>query len=192
MSEALLRWAGIGLLLVAVVGCSGVRVRTDFDDSVSFEAMQRYAWVEPPEYERNDPFADNGLLRKRLREAIHTELATRGYRFVEEPAEADFLITYSVVLDDRLRVEGGSGYVGDGYYYGHRGYGSVYSSPSVRNYQESTLVIDVLEPEESGLVWRGWASGVVGTRDRNRSNETLERGVRRILSRFPPPPPDSA
>ena len=37
-------------------------------------------------------------------------------------------------------------------------------------------------------MWRGWGTGMLGTRDRVRSPEVLEEGVRAILERFPPQP----
>lgn len=35
-------------------------------------------------------------------------------------------------------------------------------------------------------MWRGWGTGMLTTRDRDRDPETLERGVRAILDAFPP------
>ena len=65
-------------------------------------------------------------------------------------------------------------------------WGSVYSTANVRNYQESTLILDLLRPADEALVWRGWGSGIVRTRDRDRGQALLEKGVRAILDEFPP------
>jgi Domain of unknown function (DUF4136) len=178
----------LGLVVIAMAGCSGIRVSTDFDRSISFENFQRYAWLEPPKVEGASPFADNSLLRKRLRTAVETHMAVRGFRLVENPEDADFLVTYSVDLSDRIRDDG-SVSVGVGGYR-HYGYGGLYTSGGIRNYQESTLIIDIVDPAAENLLWRGWASGVLGTRDRNRSDERIDAGVKRILDRFPPDPPD--
>lgn len=179
-------FAGILVLSLLAAGCQSTRVRTDWDPSLSFEGFERFAFLEPAESEGADPFADNSLLRKRLRLAIENGLAARGYRAVDDPTQADFLATYSVVLDDRIRDYGSSG-LG---FYGNRrygyGYGSIYSSPGITEYQESTLIIDLLDPKTEELVWRGWSSGLVGTRDRHRSDQRLNRGVQQILKRFPP------
>lgn len=182
--QSALRFTGILLLVALLVGCQTLTVRTDFDPSASFEQRQRWAWLEPPLIEGRDPFADNTLLRKRVRSAVEAALSARGYREVAEPEAADFLVTYSVILDERVRVDGGTA-IGIGAY-DRFGYGRVYSGPSVRNYQESTLIIDVLEPETRDLIWRGWAGGVLDTRDRERSRTRLQDGVRQILEEFPP------
>lgn len=176
------------LCLLLSAGCNTIKVRTDWDHSLEFDGMRRYHWVEPPPVPGASPFADNTLLRKRLRQAIEMKLADRGYRFVDSREAADFLVTYSVVLEERVRVDGvstGGGYVGPRY----AGFGTVYSSGSVRNYQESTLIIDFLDPATDDLVWRGWGSGVLSTRDRDRGQQRIEDGVRQILAEFPPDPP---
>ena len=93
-------------------------------------------------------------------------------------------MTYSVILDELLRVDGVSSSVGGGFGRGTAGFGSVYSTANVRAYQESTLIIDVLEPTTEALIWRGWGMGIVRTRDRDRNQ--LDEGVRAILDKFPP------
>jgi len=181
------RWIGLVMLFVLVMGCRNLAIHTDFDPTVGFASLQSFAWLEPPEVEGADPFADNTLLRKRLRAAIEIALGARGYRPVEDPEEADFLATYSVIMEEDIRDNGS---IGVGGYGGYRryGFGGVYSSPSIRVYQESTLVIDLLDPQSKDLLWRGWGTGIVGTRDRMRSDERIREGVRRILDRFPPDP----
>jgi len=178
-----LAYAGVAVLLWAA-GCHSVRVQTDYDPSASFSEMKAFAWLEPPEVEGADPFADNTLLRKRLRSAIELGLVARGFRLMKSAEEADFLATYSVILAERIRDDG-SWRVGYGAYRSY-GYGVGYSSPHIHNYQESTLLIDVVDPKSGDLLWRGWGSGVVGTRDRKRSDDRLNGGVRQILDRFPP------
>lgn len=176
-------------LLSGGLGCNTIRVWTDFDHSASFTDLQRYAWLEPPKVENVSPFADNTLLRKRVREAIESEMTARGFRRVETPEEADFLTTYSVELSEVIRDDGSIGYAAGGYY-GYGGAG-IYSNPGIRNYQESTLVIDVLAAESQALLWRGWASGLTDTRDKSRGDKRIELGVKKILGKFPPPPPSS-
>ena len=76
--------------------------------------------------------------------------------------------------------------VGAGFRNGGVGLSSVVSTTSSSGYQESTLLIDVLDPESNDLIWRGWATGIVQTRDRDRGTERLLEGVRAIFKAFPP------
>ena len=172
-------------LAIGLVGCQTFNVRTDWDPGASFDAFHRYSWVEPPKVEGTSPFADNTLLRKRVRFAIEARLNERGFESTDGRSDADFLVTYSVILEERLKFRG---YATTGGFYRtyYGGFGSIHSSASLRNYQESTLIIDFLDPTNDDLVWRGWGTGIVRTRDRNRAHGRLEKGIEAILKAFPP------
>jgi len=186
---AALRLGVLGLFLSLVLGCHSIRVYSDWDPEIPLRSLERFAWLEPPDTEGANPFADNSLLRKRLRSALHDTLAARGYREVESFEEADFLVTYSVILDEGIRVDGtySAGYGG---YRGH-GFGASYAGTYVRNHQDSTLIIDLLDPNSRDLIWRGWGSGMLPTRDRRPNERRLSSGVHQILNRFPPDPPEA-
>ena len=181
--------------LVGLMACQSFNVRSDWDESVSFDGYRRYHWLEPPVTPGSDPFADNSLLRKRVRNAIEANLTGRGFTAVEDPAQADFVVTYGVVVDEKLRVTGGGATAIGGYGYGYGrwpvGVGGVYGGTDVRDYQEAVLLIDFLAPESRELVWRGWGSGFLQTRDRSRGQKRFEAGVKAILDAFPPKRPRS-
>ncbi len=178
------------LMLPALTACRTFNVRSDWDDSVSFSRYARYAFLEPKEVEGADPFADNDLLRKRIRSAIEANLKARGFEAVADPADADFVVTYGVVMDEKLRVTGGGATAIGGYGYGYRrwpvGIGGLYGGGDVRDYQEATLLVDFLEPASRVLVWRGWGSGFIQTRDRDRTQSQFQAGVKAVLDAFPP------
>lgn len=172
------------LLLVSLLcfACAGIAVRTDFDADADFAGLQRFAWLEPPVVEGGDPFLDNTLLRKRVREAVARELEARGYQRVEDPEDADFLATFHVTIEERLRVHQ---YPDVGYYGFHGrwvywGGGSTYA----QTYEEGTLILDLIRQRDRQLVWRGWGSGAVPTVDTDR--ERIDLAVEKILERFPP------
>ena len=196
MRSLLRRFRLLGLALVLLVGvtsCRSFRVRSDWDEAVAFDGLRRYAWLEPPVVAGADPFADNSLLRNRVRAAIETNLTGRGFERVENPADADFLVTYGVLLDEKLKVNGGvttyGGYAGYGPW--PIGMGATYGSYGVRTYQDSTLIIDFLNPASQDLVWRGWASGILQTRDRDPGSRRFEGGIKAVLDAYPPKKPDT-
>lgn len=89
-------WIGRVGRLVALAGamslfgrCAPLRIETDYDPEVAFEAMRTFAWIDSagPERDREQsPF-----LARRLRRAVDAVLRDRGFR----PAEngADLLVT---------------------------------------------------------------------------------------------------
>jgi len=172
-------------MLIAIVGCRTYRVKTDWDRSVALDGLSSFYFEAPPESEGADPFADNSLLRKRIRLAVEAVLSERDFRSASSRESADLVLTYVVILNEEMRSSGYSTTAGGAYRRGGA-FGQVYSTTDVRTFQESTLILDLLDPSSDDLVWRGWGIGIVGTRDRNRGQEKIEKGVRAILAEFPP------
>jgi len=177
-------------ILVALPGLSGcaTRVRSDFDREVVFSHYKTFDWIAPPvrasEGElRSDPegpFARNSLLDKRIRAAVNSKLRARGFQYVEG-GESNFRLNYHVTFKDKL-VGSGSDFGYTGRY--HRGAFSSGFNWSVRQYQEGTIIIDIVDRAKDQLVWRGWM--VSRNRDGNYDEAEINRAVNQILMRFPP------
>ena len=93
------------------------------------------------------------------------------------------------MLEEELRVDSTGAGVGFGAAGWNRPYGTgLVGSTTARidNYQEATLLLDVLDPATGDLAWRGWGRRMLSTKDRTRSDERLREGVAAILDRFPP------
>jgi hypothetical protein len=170
--------------LFLVASCARMRVRTDYDRQVDFEQYRSFAWVDAPERPDPNPFEDNSLLRKRVREAVQAEMVRRG--FVSVPVEdADLLVTFHVVVQDRVRSRGSGGFVFVDRHAGHDGVDAVVGATNdVYSYQEGTLILDLIDPDLEQLVWRGWGRNAVPTTDIE--TDRVDLAVTQILTRFPP------
>lgn len=173
------------LLAWLTLGCVGVQARSDFDPNARFEDYRSFAWLseEPgtlaagPGTEDLDP-----LLARRIHEAIEGQLEARGYRKLDDPAAADFVVSFSLGSREKIEIQS-SPTLAAGYY----GYGGWYAGTSVSatSYTEGTLSIDVFDGSSHLAVWHGWAS--------KRLDQTTDRAalvdevVSAILARFPPP-----
>jgi hypothetical protein len=176
--------AGVVSLLV-VAGCTGLHVRTDFDENLDFQGRTAYAWLEPPvleaplpEGEAPDPFARNSLLDGRVRAAVDRTLGAEGFRISEE--DPAFQLQYYVVLRDKTKIR-----TSPSAYYGSRrgGYGGLGGATSY-DYQEGTLIIDFIDARTGRLAWRGW--GVGTNREGYYDAARIEESVQKILAEFPP------
>ncbi len=177
-------------ILVALPGLSGcaTRVRSDFDREAVFSQYHTFDWIAPPIRASEDelrsdpegPFARNSLLDKRIRAAVTSKLRARGFRYAEG-GESDFRLNYHVTFKDKLAGSGSDfGYTGRY----HRGAFSSGFNWSVRQYQEGTIIIDIVDRAKDQLVWRGWM--VSRNRDGNYDEQEIARAVEKILTRFPP------
>jgi len=177
-------------ILVALSGLSGcaTRVRSDFDRETAFSYYNTFDWIAPPvraseeemQSDPEGPFTRNSLLDKRIRAAVDRNLEARGFRYLEG-GESNFRLNYHVTFRDKLVGSGSEfGYAGR-YYRG--GFSSGFNW-SVRQYQEGTIIIDVIDRARDQLVWRGWM--VSRSLDGNYDEAEINHAVDKILMRFPP------
>jgi hypothetical protein len=177
-------------ILVALSGLAGcaARVRSDFDREVVFSYYHSFDWIAPPVRASEDelrvdpegPFARNSLLDKRIRSAVNSRLRARGFRYIDD-GNSDFRLNYHVTFKDRLVGSGSDfGYVGRY----RRGAFSSGFNWSVRQYQEGTIIVDVVDRKLDQLVWRGWITK--RNRDGNYDEAEINETVNKILKHFPP------
>jgi len=176
---------------LAAAGCTHLKIETDYDSGFDFEQLRTFAWLdppltstpeEPPVVDLIDPFARNSLLDKRVRRAVERELLARGYRKVQGETP-DFAVQYHVILKDRLKIR--SYPTGRfGYYSYPYGYGGSVGGVSSYNYQEGTLIVDVIDARTQQIAWRGWAVGP--NRKGYYTDATVDDAVKRVIERFPP------
>ena len=186
-NRTLLATIAILVALPVLSGCA-TRVRSDFDREAVFSNYNTFDWIAPPvraseEEVRSDlegPFARNSLLDKRIRAAVNQNLEARGFRHAEGD-ESDFRLNYHVTFSDKLAGSSSNiGYLGRY----HRGAFSSGFNWSVRQYQQGTIIIDIVDRAKDQLVWRGWM--VSRNRDGNYDESEITRAVDKILTRFPP------
>jgi len=159
-----------GLLAAALLqGCSAVRVETDFDRAADFSGHRTYRWIEHEKHDDENPLMRDALIRSHVRGAVDEELAAKGYSRIET-GNPDFLVAYFFVTRNRVDVHR------HGYHW--------YPYTSVRRYKEGTLIIDIVDPRERQLIWRGWATGAL--RGREYARDDIERSVKKMFARYPP------
>ncbi|HSC88255.1 MAG TPA: DUF4136 domain-containing protein [Polyangiaceae bacterium] len=174
------RAAVLSLVLAAtvvplLVACgSNVQVKTAFDKSKDFGRYRTFAMLEPNKPVRsNDPDVDPFVLQ-RLRQIIYARLLKRGYTPVARE-QADMLVHVLAGVKERVELNSTSYY---GYAWRGPAFGYTYDQ-----YQEGTVVIDLIDTKENAVVWRGaGVRRVVSAPD----NAELAEVVDRILGEFPP------
>jgi len=174
------------LPLAALVGCSGIRIDTDYDPAADFSTLKTWAWVPASARRGGDPRIVNDLVDARIRAAVEAGLASRGYRKVS--SGSDFVVTYHAGLERKIQVDrlyGSGGYYPyrDWHYYGG-------GETVVREYDEGTLLLDVIDAKQKTLVWRGSARAVVDEAATPEQREAkIRAAVEKMLDRFPPQGP---
>ena len=174
------RIAVAALLLAA---CSSVQVSTDYDPATDFAVLRAYAWLPRKAGASGDPRLDSSLLNERIRNAVEVQLAERGHRKVAS-GQADFLVAYHTAVERKIDVD--TIYRGYGYGTHSWGWGAGHETV-VYDYDQGTLVLDVLDPKAHRLLWRGSAKAVVSEESTpEKRTKLINEAVAKLLEQFPP------
>lgn len=175
-------------LLVAAVLCACANLDTsyDYDPSADFSSYRTFDFFPGGREVSGNPTLDTPFVDDRIRAALLSSLAQKGYRRVEDRSP-DFYVNYHLSVREKISSSNVNLHYGVGTVGSWGGVGIGTSTPSIRQYEEGTLVIDAIDGASRALVWRGTGSGAL---DRNPTPESTTRGVQRaveeILQRFPP------
>ncbi len=184
--------ASLAALATLLGGCATVSVGYDFDPQANFADLRSYAWIDEPREPTGDPRIDgNTLLESRVREAVDRALGQRGY-VKDVSGEPDFLLNFFVTLDERTSVRTLNRYYGYGpgwaWGYGYRYAPYGWSETYVYEYDEGTLILDVVGSDSRQLIWRGSGTDLLSLQSTpERRQEDLDRVAEAILENFPPP-----
>ncbi len=176
--------------LFIIWGCSSLAYKTDFDPDIDFSTYKTYMWYAG-KMPAGDALNANPLVKKRVAAAIDKALQAKEYSIGTEDAY-DFVVIIHAGTREKTQITS-YGYSGYGYgrygrgWGGYGGYGGHYGGTDVYQYDETTLVIDIMDAKKKEMVWRGTVTGVVKENpDREEQEENIKNVVEKMLSDFPP------
>jgi hypothetical protein len=170
------------LLLVAVsasvlAGCAAMTVGAHLEGVASFSGYQTFAWGPRDALPTGDPRLDGNIFfRDHVEGAIEKQLAMRGLRLMLISESPDLLVHYHANVRQRIDVE-----ATDRLY----GYSSGNYEPDVVEFEQGTLVVDVVDARTNRLIWRGWAQDSVNVDDSDRLHRQIDEAVPRMFRQFP-------
>ena len=173
------------IMALGAVGCSSLDVHSDFNESFDFSTYQSFGFISDKPLLFAETAPVNPLFEGRLLRATRDALESKGYRFVDDREQADFVVSFTIGARDKIKVTS--------YPTTYRGYsrrlgwgGAYYNEVDVRNYTEGTLAIDLFDVQQRSPVWHGWAVKTISARDRSNPTQAINEAVTAILADFPP------
>lgn len=170
--------------LLMLIGCSSVKVNTDYDQTASFDKYQTYRLAPPSQGPSLSPSGEAAL-----RETLQSSLAARGISESKE-GNPDLDVVWHVFTQEQVSVTQYDdwGYARGGPWpqrYGtYRAWGGApMGFTDVNSYLEGTLVLDFVDTGTSNLVFRGTGTGTVGSSKANA--QSIREAVRRMIEEFP-------
>lgn len=168
-------------LAVFIINCGGLRVDTDYDTKYDYAGLKKYAWLDIDKNEEGNVLTLMPDLYERARIAVNRSFKAKGYKLAinEEP---DFLVDVYLGIEEIKDVVDNRP-IGRG----SRGGDLDFSENIVR---EGTLIVDIITPDETYVIWRGVGMDEVSDPDEHEKKEAKQQRVDHILyevlKEFPP------
>jgi hypothetical protein len=192
-----LRWhnhVAVAAAALTVVACGGPTITSDRDDSIPIPKAATYAWcgnqeMHPKAKEGGaDPIATSTIVHQRIHNSINKTLATKGYKMVDDPTQADFCVRYYLGVKTETSYQtttSGAGMYGPGYGYGWGGYGGGIATSTTTPIQTNVggLLVDLVQRTSGKLAWRGVLKGDVP--DEAPSQERVDKGIADVMATLP-------
>ena len=176
----------VGLCLVSLLAaCSStpsLEASTDFDPRFDFRGVKKIA-IQPVDRLGVAAISISDMQISRVNAALASELQRKGFILVEDNSEADMLLAWHLVTEERMDVRN---YNSMSYYNCWR-CGPVVSDVSVRQYTMGTLIVDMIDPLRNQSVWRAIVDSRLRSSPTPEQTAELNReAARALFAEFPP------
>ena len=164
--------------IVVWVGCSDLKVRTDYERGIDFSKFKTFDFYRAPADAPAAPF-----IHTRIKQAIVREFQGKG--LTRSPENPDLLVAIHTDVEDKIDVNYWGYSYAQIYYSGY--WGPQAGGVHVQHYQKGTLVIDLVDNSDDELVWRGMAQRALPEQPSpDRIDSIVNDAVKWILKDYPP------
>ncbi len=176
------------LALIVLSSCSGMKVTTDYDPAADFSQYKTYNFL-PWNKQSGEILSDYD--KRRVRAAATYELEKLGYQKVE--GESDLAVNILIIIDQKSGTSTYNDYytsgVGVGYYYGPWGYNypggvSAVTTMHSYDYEEGTIILDLLDVKKKQLAWQGIAKKTLSSAKKG-DGSVIKEAMAKLFKDFP-------
>jgi hypothetical protein len=180
-------------IVLALVACSvtyAQDVRTNYMPGTDFSKYHTYAWVEEVHGVPTVGGRPDQILDAQVKQAIDSQMATKGFTKMEERDKADLLLGYQLAIDQEKQINGfGDSWGGAGGWGGWGPWGNsfgTFSANTSSNYI-GTFVVGMYDRSVKKLVWIGAAQHAIEpSKKQEKNQQRLNKGAQKLLKDFPP------
>jgi hypothetical protein len=155
----------LSVIVIAACSSSPPKPEVDFNSEFNFSNAKKVAFYKNSGMVSGDkPLQVSDMERNRVDRALELALENRGFTFVEDPKQADLLLSWHLSTQNKTDVRTyNTGPSYGGYYGGYNRYsnyncwncGMGSTQVSVKDYTEGTFIVDMIDPAQNQSVWRG-------------------------------------
>jgi Domain of unknown function (DUF4136) len=158
------------MMMVCLAGQAALaqKVNVDWKRGDDFSKYKTYAWGTSP-HPIQDP-----LWNQRIVGFVDDQMAQKGLTKVDPGANPDLLVVYNAGVKQNVSLEG----------YRMGWYNAMGSIQQVVE-NEGTLVVDLADPQQKMVIWRGMASETLSDKS-SKNIEKVQKMVRKMFEKYPP------
>ncbi len=184
---------GFGLAMVlGLSGCATIATTSDYVKTENFSNLKTYSWVSDVQKKTGDARVDSALTDSRIRNAIDNELLAKGFQ-KQASGATDFKVSYQAMIEtktvetiiDPPYMAPSAADIRSGDF--HNDWAFAGKTAFVDEYDEGTVLVDIVNPKTNQLIWRGTGKATVLENASPEKREArINEGIKKILSQFPP------
>lgn len=169
------------LLALLFTACTSTpTANMDFDSSFDFGPVKTIA-IQPINRTVASTIIVSDMQVSRINEAITQELEQRGYRMVADNAQADLLLTWHLITQERMDVRNYNTSIR------YNCWNCGGSNVRVTQFTQGTFIVDLIDPERLQSVWRSvFESRLRNQPDPAQAEENRRAAAAAIFAGFPP------
>lgn len=184
-----LNWLVMVMAALLFAGCSSKPyVETDHQAGFDFSSLKTFSVAETKQDAKENILISPFTL-SHIHAALESELGKR-YQSTAAGAKPDFIVSYHVVVEEKIDPRS----YDDLYGYGFYGRGYRYPRPffhgtgvGLRVYNQGSLIVDITDAKTEKPIWRGVSEKRLSRGMAPQSQrEVLSRAVSEVLAQFPP------
>ena len=187
----------LGIVLLGVLAaCSSAppEPTVDFMQDYEFRQVKTLAFMSHSGgVSGNSPkMFISDMQRERINDALVQAVEKKGIKVIEDPKQADALITWHLVAQEKTDVRTYNTGMSYGAGYGHYNRRAHYScwncggtEVRVKQYTQGTFIVDVVDPKLDQSIWRSIIESKLKG-EVEQSQQPYNEAADRIMARFPP------
>ncbi|MFT5609464.1 MAG: hypothetical protein ACI9PZ_003283 [Parvicella sp.] len=168
-------------------------VYSDYDKAHSFSEYKTFSWAQESLLMVSGNFPITKETKNKATQSIIVELALKGFKFVEQAENADFLVSYTLGAKDDIEIYQSDSSVYDnkeswlwGREYHSSYFDTVIDEGLRRSYINGVIGVDIFDTKLQAPVWHGKATKPLDESEILSGAETIGEAVKAVLSSFPP------
>lgn len=159
------------------------KLHIEREPNVAIEQYHSYAWNKLEASKASHPFYRSTELNQLIIREIDKRFAKKGFK--RNTVNPDFLVDFHVYVEEQKFQ---NLVCGAGFYRGERflpelSEKTYCENPEIVNYDDGTLIIDIVDAHTTQLVWRASMSDIID--NPSYSGKVFSKKVNRILKKFP-------